>query len=62
MCSNIYKGSQVRLEFVLENSTKQLRYIKQTEVELLMGYPRDYTKVLVQQTKQKTERVIKTPP
>lgn len=64
LCSNMYKGSTARLELVLENSTKTLRYIKQTEIEVLMGYPRDYTKVLVRETKKKTEQepVVKTPP
>ncbi|KAG0617799.1 hypothetical protein M758_4G015600 [Ceratodon purpureus] len=64
LCSNLYKGSTVRVEFVLELSNKQLRYIKVTEVEMLMGYPRDYTNVVVRETKKKAEEepVAKTPP
>ncbi|XP_024392742.1 uncharacterized protein [Physcomitrium patens] len=64
LCSNLYKGSTARLELVLDNKTNKLRYIKQTEVEVLMGYPKDYTNVVAHETKGRTEqaeKVLKTP-
>lgn len=41
---------------MLEESTKQLRYITSTEIERLMGYPRDYTNVVARGAKRKTEK------
>nr|XP_024370051.1 uncharacterized protein LOC112279643 isoform X2 [Physcomitrium patens] len=58
LCNNLYKGGGARLELVLDNTINKLRYIKQTEIELLMGYPRNYTNVVVRRTKI-TEKIIK---
>lgn len=57
LCSNLYKGGTARLELVLQESTKKLRYITIPEVERLMGYPRDYTNVVAREVKKKTEKV-----
>lgn len=52
----MYKGSTARLELVLEENTKLLRYLKSTEVERLMGYPEDYTNVVTREVKKKTPK------
>lgn len=46
LCSNQYKGGTARLGHVLQKDSNTLRYVKQTEIEMLMGYPADYTNVL----------------
>lgn len=46
LCSNQYKGGTARLGHVLEKDSYTLRYVKQAEIEMLMGYPADYTNVV----------------